>query len=117
MTAAFSALALSPTHATHRLTYVNASRSRLRDITGLAHCKDLTVLNVTGTPLSNISALSACTRLELLHLSDSQVTDLKPLKACTNLTTLQMRGCKVRKIPEREGERLGDAACRTLFPK
>ena len=81
-----------------KLTDVNLSDNRIRDITPLENMTELTVLNLNQNSVRDISVLSGLTKVTRLALDNNKVSDLTPLVEMPALTDLSIAGNGIRNI-------------------
>ena len=77
--------------ATH-LEELNLYRTNISELTPLAGLTTLTTLNLYGTNISDLTPLARLTTLTTLNLSRTDISDLTPLAGLTTLTTLRLGG-------------------------
>ncbi len=77
------------------LTYLDASRTLVSDLSPLAALTGLQSLYASRTQVSNLSPLAALTGLQNLDVSSTHVSDLSPLAALTGLQNLYASGTQV----------------------
>ena len=77
------------------LTYFDASRRNIADLTGLQYCIDLTSLYLYTNQISDISPLVNLTSLTQLEIAMNQISDISPLANLTNLTNLVLGGNQI----------------------
>ncbi|PWQ95145.1 NACHT domain-containing protein [Leucothrix arctica] len=78
-----------------KLTSLDISGFKIRDITPLSTLTNLISLNLSNTPVSNISSLETLTKLTSLNLSGTKVIDIRSIANLPNLTTLDLRETQV----------------------
>jgi Leucine-rich repeat (LRR) protein len=80
------------------LSYLDASRREIADLTGLEHCINLTELGLFGNQISDISPLENLTALTWLRLDSNQIIDISPLADLTSLTYLNLYGNEISDV-------------------
>jgi len=75
-----------------KITYINAWRQQINDLTGIGNCKNLEKLQLGGNGLylKDIGPLKDLHNLTQLELSGDTVADIAPLSGLTKLTHLYM---------------------------
>ena len=71
---------------------LNADRSKIKDITGIEHCRNLENLSLWGNEITDVSPLSGLTNLYWLYLNNNQITNVSSLSGLNKLTRLKL-GC------------------------
>ena len=69
-----------------KLTELEAESSRIRNLSGLEYCTNLTRLNLVVNQISDISPLENLTSLTVLYLGKNQISDISPLVENTGLS-------------------------------
>ena len=80
------------------LTYLAATESNIRDLTGLEHATNLTWLWLNRNTISDISAVAGLTNLTSLGLSHNSISDISAVAGLTNLTHLRLRDNNISDI-------------------
>jgi Leucine-rich repeat (LRR) protein len=80
------------------ITYLNAERRGIADLTGIEHLVNLTSITLSENQISDISALSSLNNLALLTLGNNLVGDVSALSSLNNLTILDLRWNRVRNV-------------------
>ena len=70
------------------LTWLEASKAGINNLTGLEGSTNLTSLNLWGNNISDISAVAGLTNLRTLNLAINSVSDISAVAGLTNLTRL-----------------------------
>jgi Leucine-rich repeat (LRR) protein len=73
-----------------RLQSLDASDLRIRDLSGLEFCTNLTFLDLSGNPISDITPLASLTNLLSLKLDSTEVFNLAALAGLINLHSLSL---------------------------
>ena len=81
-----------------KLTKLDASNSRITDLTGLEHATQLTELDLRENQISDITPLAQLTKLTDLYLYDNEISDITPLAQLTKLTELSLTDNQISDI-------------------
>ena len=66
-------------------------KDKIKDISGLEYCTNLTYLTLDSNQLSDLSLLANLTNLATLSIDRNQLTDVSPLTNLANLTQLELQ--------------------------
>ena len=80
------------------LRVLDASRSNIRELTGLEQALRLEELHLFDNVITNVEPLAGLTNLHFLGLGGNQVADIGPLAGLTNLNHLYLNGNQVADI-------------------
>ncbi len=72
------------------ITYLNAERRGITDLTGIEHLVNLTSITLSENQISDISALSSLTKLTQIHLWNNQISDISVLSSLPGLAVLDL---------------------------
>lgn len=72
------------------ITYLEARRTEIRDLTGIEFATNLTGLNLALNSITDISSLSGLPKLTWLDLGYNGITDISSLSGLTDLTSLTL---------------------------
>ena len=72
------------------LTWLEASKAGINNLTGLEGSTNLTYLSLWGNNIADISAVAGLTKLTYLHLWDNNISDISAVAGLTKLKTLEL---------------------------
>lgn len=72
------------------LTFLDATYSKIRDLTGVQFATGLARLYATGNAILDLAPLAGLLKLDSLYLAGNRVTDVAPLAALADLTVLDL---------------------------
>ena len=80
------------------LTFLDASKRGINNLTGMEHCTSLRFLNLEENQINNIEALIGMTNMRLLFLCGNQISNIEPLAGMTNLIALVLHQNQISNI-------------------
>ncbi|MDE0014487.1 MAG: leucine-rich repeat domain-containing protein [Candidatus Poribacteria bacterium] len=79
-----------------KLSVLEAKNSKIKNLTGLEHAKNLIELRLDRNQIRNLNPLSGLTRLKRLTLDENQISNVRPLTKLTQLDWLNIGGSPIK---------------------
>jgi hypothetical protein len=84
-------------------TTLTATRTHIREISGLEYCTDLTELNLSFNGIRDVRPLASLSALTHLHLHFNQIEDIQALASLKNLKLLYLQSNRIQDLAPLSG--------------
>ncbi|MBV7275764.1 leucine-rich repeat domain-containing protein [Clostridiaceae bacterium UIB06] len=80
------------------ISYLNASNSHIKDISGIENLYNLQVLNLSENEISDLNLLNGLSNLRDLNLSENKISDISNLTSLSTLYSLNLNDNQIKDI-------------------